>query len=102
PFSPYLDDTGALSNSIICPRYAESDISDTPTSPASIESFDILDSIAWRRGYMSHDTGDGRRKAIDVLRRRWRKNRARIVAVILLFTLFVVGCAVGGWAVVRH
>lgn len=104
PFSPYLDDESAsLSNNVLCPRYAESDISDTPTSPASIESFSILDPIAWRRGYTSYDDrNDQRRKVYQILKQRWRKNKGQILAVMMLFTLLVVGCAAGGWAVLRH
>ncbi|KAK7188673.1 hypothetical protein DPSP01_013302 [Paraphaeosphaeria sporulosa] len=101
PFSPYSDDNAAVSNNVQ-PRYAESIVSDTPTSPASIESFDILDSIAWRRGYTSYETHESRQRAYEVLRKKWRKNRALIIAILLLFTLFVAGCAIGGWAVVRH
>ncbi|KAL5390129.1 hypothetical protein PMIN06_001497 [Paraphaeosphaeria minitans] len=102
PFSPYSDDEAALSNTILQPHYAESIVSDTPTSPASIESFDILDSIAWRRGYTSYETHEGRSRAYEVLRKRGRKNRAQIIATLLLFTLFIAGCAIGGWAVVQH
>ncbi|ORY19725.1 hypothetical protein BCR34DRAFT_448740, partial [Clohesyomyces aquaticus] len=53
PLSPYTDDDNALSNNLICPRYADSDPTSAPPSPASIESFDILDSVAWRRGHTS-------------------------------------------------
>lgn len=91
-----------LSNNVLQPRYAESIASDTPTSPVSIESFDILDSIAWRRGYTSHETHERRQRVYEVLRKKWRTNRTHVVAVLLLFSLFVTACAVGGWAVVRH
>jgi len=99
--SPYSDHDNELSNSLICPRYAENDTSSAPPSPASIESFDILDSIAWRRGYTSHDSGV-KARSCDVLRKRWPKNRAQIIVILLVFTLFLIGCAVGGYAAIRH
>jgi hypothetical protein len=99
--SPYSDNENELSNNLLCPRYAENDTSSAPPSPASIESFDILDSIAWRRGYTSYDSGV-KARSCDGLRKRWRKNRAQIIAMLLVFTLFLVGCAVGGYLAVRH
>jgi hypothetical protein len=102
--SPYLDEHAAsLSNSVLCPHYAESDVSDTPSSPASIESFSILDPIAWRRGYTSYDYGDDQDgRLYRVVRKRLRKNRAQILTAVVFFTLLVVGCAAGGWAILQH
>jgi hypothetical protein len=97
---PYSDDnspSSALSNAnLLCPRYAENDTSSAPPSPASIESFDILDSIAWRRGYTSHASG--------ARPRRWRnrKHRAHIIAIAVVFALFLIGCSVGAYAAIRH
>lgn len=102
PLSPYTDDENALSNNLLCPRYAESDSSSAPPSPASIESFDILDSIAWRRGYTSHNSKDVRSRACGFLRSRWKKNRAHMIAILLLFLLLVAACTTGGILAVRH
>ncbi|KAF2691900.1 hypothetical protein K458DRAFT_381744 [Lentithecium fluviatile CBS 122367] len=99
--SPYADYENELSNNLLCPRYAENDTSSAPPSPASIESFDILDSIAWRRGHTSHG-GGVKARSCDVLKKRWKKSRGHIVAIILLLALFLIGCIVGGYLAVRQ
>ena len=99
--SPYSDNENELSNNLLCPRYAENDTSSAPPSPASIESFDILDSIAWRRGYTSHGSG-AKPAACEALRKRWRKNRAQMIALLLVLALFLIGCSVGGYLALRH
>ncbi|KAF1959005.1 hypothetical protein CC80DRAFT_546322 [Byssothecium circinans] len=103
PLTPYLDTTSptSLSNNILYPE-EESTRSSSPPSPASIESFDILDSIAWRRGHTSWDPQTVRTRACDVLRKRWKRNRGQIIAVLILLLLVLVGCSVGGWAAVRR
>jgi hypothetical protein len=50
PLSPYIDDDLALA-----PRYADRDMTSAPPSPASIQSFDILEAIPWRKSYISLD-----------------------------------------------
>ncbi|CAI6335709.1 unnamed protein product [Periconia digitata] len=77
------------------------DLSSPPSPTASIESFDILDSIAWRRGHdhYSHHNSRGSRRTCNVFGRRW--SRAHVIAVLLFFALFLVGCVVGGWAAAR-
>ncbi|KAF2643482.1 hypothetical protein P280DRAFT_254183 [Massarina eburnea CBS 473.64] len=103
PLSPYRDSASpmSLSSNLLCPE-RENTRSSSPPSPASVESFDILDSIAWRRGYTSYDTHDVRTRAYDVLEKRWKRSRGQIIVALLLFVLFVVGCSVGGWAAIRY
>jgi hypothetical protein len=96
---PYSDesDTTFASNAL-CPRYAENDPTSAPPSPASVASFDILDSTPWRRSYISlGDETDGSR-----LRMRWRAQRMRIIVFLLLFTVLGLGCGVGGYLAVKH
>ena len=103
PVSPYGDhSTTTLSNNLLCPRYAESDPSSAPPSPSSIESFDVLDSVPWRRGYISLDAAGDRTRAWAVLSKKWQKNKARIIATLILFTLFVTACTIGGYMAVRQ
>lgn len=100
--APYTDDDDAsLANNLLCPRYAENDTSSAPPSPASIESFDVLDSIAWRRGYTSRETG-AKARTCDAVRKRWRKNRAQLIALLLVFALLLLGCAVGAVLALRY
>jgi hypothetical protein len=92
PLAPYSDENDTtFAHNTLCPRYAENDLTSAPPSPASIESFDVLDSIPWRRSYISL----GNETNHSTLRRRWRKHRARAIAVILLFTLLCLGCGTG-------
>ncbi|KAH3912354.1 hypothetical protein HBI56_004690 [Parastagonospora nodorum] len=86
PLAPYTDD-----DTLLCPRYAENDPTSAPPSPASIESFDILDSIPWRRSYISLDSNGAS------LSRRWRTRKAQITALVWVLTLLLTGCAVGGY-----
>ncbi|KAF2030311.1 hypothetical protein EK21DRAFT_38754, partial [Setomelanomma holmii] len=97
--SSYSDHEDAIvANSLLCPRYAENDPTSAPPSPASIESFDILDSIPWRRSYISSDSGpDGRRLA-----RQWKKQRMRVIVASLLLALLVTGCTISAYLAVKH
>lgn len=101
PLPPYAgDDTP--SNTLICPHYAESDCSTAAPSPSTIESFDVLDSIPWRRSYISLDAKTGRPRFSEALRVRWRENKRRIIIIVLLFTVLVAGSfAAGSLAVER-
>ncbi|KAI8937448.1 hypothetical protein NX059_005170 [Plenodomus lindquistii] len=99
PLALYTDDDTAVANTLLCPRYADTDPTSAPPSPASIESFDILDNVPWRRSYISL----GRTSAQEAaLRRRWRYDRARILAALLLSTLVAAGCTLGGILAARH
>jgi hypothetical protein len=98
PLSPYTDNDTYLSNNLLCPRYAENDNTSAPPSPASIESFDILDSVAWRQSHSSHHPRSGKVRACDA----WRRNKSRIVSTILLTMLLAAGCALGGLFAWRH
>lgn len=83
PLSPHIDDdTTFAANNVLCPRYADQDPTSAPPSPASIQSFDILESIPWRRSYISLDSDMERN-----YRKRWRKYRAQIIAIMLLLIL---------------
>ncbi|KAH7078420.1 hypothetical protein FB567DRAFT_596019 [Paraphoma chrysanthemicola] len=99
PLPPYSDhEDSTFANNLLCPRYAENDPTSAPPSPASIESFDVLDSIPWRQSYISIDSGhEGTR-----LRRQWAKYRTRIFAVLLLLVLLVTGCAVSTYLALAH
>ena len=100
----YTDDEGVFSNNDLCPRYADADPSSAPPSPASVESFDILESIPWRRSYIapggSYQYGSsGFRRASsprEALRALWKRSLTRILAAALLVavtttTLILVG-----------
>ncbi|CAO2657322.1 Nn.00g034480.m01.CDS01 [Neocucurbitaria sp. VM-36] len=102
PFSPYTDDPTIFANNVLCPRYAESDPTSAPPSPASIESFDVLDNTPWRRSYISLDSRGSQSNTIETLLQRWKKNRARIIVVLLLSTLLVTGSTLGGYFAVAH
>lgn len=90
PLSPYIDDETTIADNLLCPRYADQDPTSAPPSPASIQSFDILESIPWRRSYISLDYDTERN-----YRKRWRKYRAQIVAVMLLFILSTTALTLG-------
>jgi hypothetical protein len=99
PLIPYSDDNDTtFASNALCPRYAENDPTSAPPSPASVTSFDILDSTPWRRSYipLGNETDSNR------LHMRWRGRRSRIIVLLLLFTTLVVGCAVGGYMAVKH
>jgi hypothetical protein len=99
PLAPYSDanDT-TFAHNTLCPRYAENDLTSAPPSPASIESFDVLDSIPWRRSYISLGNETDR----SALSRRRRRHRARAIAVLLLLTLLCLGCGVGVSIALQH
>ncbi|KAH7127040.1 hypothetical protein B0J11DRAFT_505751 [Dendryphion nanum] len=66
---------------LLYPRYADADSSSAPPSPASMESFDILDAGgAWRRGGggMDGEGYDSRARA-----KRWRKTWWIVLFLIL-------------------
>ncbi|KAH8710185.1 hypothetical protein GQ44DRAFT_436661 [Phaeosphaeriaceae sp. PMI808] len=100
--TPYSDNDTTFANNVLCPRYAENDPTSAPPSPASIESFDILDSIPWRRSYISLDNTVAESGRCIALRRRWRMYRAHFTAFFLLFTLLVAGCSVSGYLAVKQ
>ncbi|KAF1939109.1 hypothetical protein EJ02DRAFT_266233 [Clathrospora elynae] len=102
PLSPYTDDDTTFANNLLCPRYAECDPTYAPPSPASIESFDVLDNIPWRRSYIPLDSGERRGSGVcNRLRGRWLKNKSRGMTVLLL-TLVVSGCTLGGYLAIKH
>jgi hypothetical protein len=101
PYSDNNSPSSALSNAnLLCPRYAEDDNTSAPPSPASIESFDILDSIAWRRGYTSHGLGARPHRCCASWRNQ--KHRGLMIALAVVLALFLVGCSVGAYAAIRH
>ena len=102
PLTPYIDDESTLANNLLCPRYAENDATSAPPSPASIESFDILDSVAWRQGHFWHHSRDAKARACGALGSRWQKNRSQIICAILLLLLLVAGCVVGSTIAWRY
>ncbi|KAF2703878.1 hypothetical protein K504DRAFT_507401 [Pleomassaria siparia CBS 279.74] len=102
PFAYTDDDDNALANNLLCPRYAENDSSSAPPSPASIESFDILDSVAWRQGHSSYNSRGGQVRACAILGSRWRDNKARILWILLLMVLLAAGGVVAGMSAWRH
>lgn len=69
----------------------------------------MLDSVAWRRGHAyaygwaSHGAeGKARNWNCDAVRKRWRKNRAHIIALLLVFLLLVLGCVLGAVFALRY
>ncbi|KAH6878265.1 hypothetical protein BKA58DRAFT_435968 [Alternaria rosae] len=98
--SPYTDDDTTFAHNTLCPRYAESDPTSAPPSPASVESFEILDSIPWRRGYIALDNHG--RQSGNTLRSRWMRNKVRAMVLLLLLTLLVAGCVLGGYMTIKH
>lgn len=98
PLAPYTDEDTTFANHVLCPRYAENDPTSAPPSPASLESFDILDSIPWRRSYISLDTPAGESSTFrHALANRWRKHRARVIAITLLLALLLTGCTLAAY-----
>lgn len=96
PLSPYIDDQ-TFANNVLCPRYADQDLTSAPPSPASIQSFDILESVPWRKSYVSLDTDTHRD-----YRNRWRKYRAQIIAIMLLLILSSTALTLGISLAVQH
>ena len=92
----YTDDESLFSNNDLCPRYADADPSSAPPSPASVESFDILESIPWRRSYIasggSYNNSRGalrRASPREALRALWKRSRARVLAVVATLLVLV-------------
>jgi hypothetical protein len=99
PLTPYSDsDESVFANTTLCPRYAENDLTSAPPSPASIESFHVLDSIPWRRSYISLDTATEHAK----LRMRWKKQQIRVIVLFLVVAALGVGCVVAAYMAVKH
>lgn len=98
PRIPYIDAATTFTDTLLCPRYAESDPSSAPPSPASVESFDVLDNVPWRRSYISLDCGE---RQVG-LRRRSTTRRACRVAGLVLGVFVLNGCMVGGVGMVRY
>ena len=92
PSSPYIDDDLALA-----PRYADRDMTSAPPSPASIQSFDILEAIPWRKSYISLDTDTGHN-----YQKRWRKYRLQILVAMLLLILSTTALSLGITLAVHH
>ena len=90
PLSPYIDDDTTFANNVLCPRYPDQDPTSAPPSPASIQSFDILEAIPWRKSYMSLGSDNGRG-----YRKRWRKYRVQIIAIMLLLILSTTALTLG-------
>lgn len=99
PLASYTDDDTTIASNLLYPRYADTDPTSAPPSPASIESFDILDNVPWRRSYIS--LGPSSRHN-ETLGRRLKRNRARLLAILLLFTLVAAGCTLGAILAARH
>ncbi|KZM19860.1 uncharacterized protein EKO05_0004125 [Ascochyta rabiei] len=97
PLSPYIDDETTFANNVLCPRYADQDPTSALPSPASIQSFDILESIPWRRSYISLDSGTEMQ-----YRKRWREYRAQIVVVALLLILSTTALTLGISLAIQH
>jgi hypothetical protein len=57
-----------------------------------------LDSIPWRRSYISLGNETDNKK----LSRRWKRHRARAIVLLLLFTVLSLGCGVGGYIAIKH
>jgi hypothetical protein len=93
---PYSDHSTSISRNLMCP---DSDTTSAPPSPASIESFDVLDNIPWRRSYISLDAGPSEYGSYAAMR---KKQRARMAAVLLLCVLVAIGCGVGGYLAIKH
>jgi hypothetical protein len=98
PVTPYSDDEITFANNLLCPRYAENDPTSAPPSPTAIESFDVLDSIPWRRSYIGLDDGAEAR----MQQRLMRKHRAIFCALLAMSALLLTGCGVGGYLALKH
>jgi hypothetical protein len=105
PPPSYTDDESLFSNNDLCPRYADADPSSAPPSPASVESFDILESIPWRRSYIapgSYTHSTRRASPREILLARWKQSRVRVVGVgvvattLLVLLLILVGITAAG------
>jgi hypothetical protein len=95
--SQYSDDEIAFANDILCPRYAENDPTSAPPSPASIESFDVLESIPWRRSYVGLDGSANIRQSQQL-----RTRRRRVMILSSLVAVLVLGCGIGGYLAIRQ
>ncbi|KAF2007220.1 hypothetical protein P154DRAFT_516992 [Amniculicola lignicola CBS 123094] len=100
--SPYTDSDPSLSNTLICPRYADADPSSAPPSPASIESFDVLDSVAWRRSHTTYIPHVDKVRCCNNLGKTWRQRKGQVMALGMLLTLLLLVCSLGGYFAVRH
>jgi hypothetical protein len=101
PPPSYTDEDTIFSNNDLCPRYADADPSSAPPSPASVESFDILESIPWRRSYIAPGYRQSRARPCEALRARCKKNRALAVATALLVMLIIVGTTTVAYLALR-
>ena len=54
-----------------------------------------MDSIPWRRGYISLDAPA--RRSSNTLLTRWMRNKLRAMAMLFLLALAVTGCILGGY-----
>jgi hypothetical protein len=90
PLSPYTDDDTTFANNVLCPRYADQDPTSAPPSPASIQSFDILEVIPWRKSYISLGSDNG-----HSYRKHWQKYRAQIITIMLLLVLSTTALTLG-------
>lgn len=102
PLSPYSEDDSTFANHLLCPRYAENDSTSAPPSPTELESFDVLDSIPWRRSYISLDIGAGEGGKYRAISKYYNRNRSRILAIIVMFILLVSGCALGAYLIMTR
>ncbi|KAF2819923.1 hypothetical protein CC86DRAFT_471587 [Ophiobolus disseminans] len=97
PIMPYSDDETAFANNLLCPRYAENDPTSAPPSPTLIETFDVLDSIPWRRSYIGLDDG------VEAgLRQRLSRHWTRLAALSFMLIMLVLACGVSGYVAVKH
>ncbi|KAL6703789.1 hypothetical protein ACN47E_009088 [Coniothyrium glycines] len=96
PILPYTEDDNETAANFLCPRYAEADPTSAPPSPASLESFDILDNIPWRQSYISLSAPSFRDAQL-------KRPRARLlVAVLLVLFLLALGCSIAGFIAVKR
>jgi hypothetical protein len=111
PPPSYTDDESLFSNNDLCPRYADADPSSAPPSPASVESFDILESIPWRRSYIapgSYTHSTRRASPREILLARWKQRKVRVVVVggvvattLLALLLILFGITAAGHLALR-
>jgi hypothetical protein len=107
PPPSYTDDESLFSNNDLCPRYADADPSSAPPSPASVESFDILESIPWRRSYIapgSYTHSTRRASPREILLAQWKQSRVRVGVVattLLILLLILVGITAAGHLALR-
>jgi len=93
----YYDDETAFAHSVLCPRYAENDPAFAPPSPASIESFDALDSVPWRGSYIGSEAS-----VHTGLQKRCKSSRGKQITILLLLACLVTGCGVITFLMVKH